>query len=60
MKRPPESFISDYASFRERLDWTKQGDLDDDLLHTQDVYANLRDFLDRWQAKSELMSWTTP
>ncbi|HSV64165.1 MAG TPA: hypothetical protein VLH83_12550 [Chthoniobacterales bacterium] len=49
MKRPPESFISDYAVFRERVDWAERADLDEDLVQTQLFYANMREFLDRWQ-----------
>lgn len=49
VKRPPESFIRDYAAFRERMDWFEATGIGEDVVRAQTLYSEMRDFLDRWQ-----------
>lgn len=49
VKRPPESFIRDYETFREGMDWFEAGGLDEDVVRAQNFYNDVLDFLDRWQ-----------
>jgi hypothetical protein len=52
VKRPPESFFRDYEAFRERMDWAERADLHEDLVQSQLTYADMREFLNRWEGKT--------
>jgi hypothetical protein len=52
VKRPPESFISDYEVFRERMEWVDAGGSAEDVVRGQSVYTEMRNFLDRWQGRT--------
>jgi hypothetical protein len=49
MKRPPESFISDYAAFRERMEWAELSMDEEDFAHVELVHSQMQEFLGRWQ-----------
>lgn len=49
MKRPPDKFIQEYETFRERWRWAQRGIDDNDLVAAQSAHAGMTDFLDRWQ-----------
>ena len=53
MKRPPDKFIQEYETFRERWRWAQRGIDDNDLVAAQSAHAGMTDFLDRWQATWE-------
>ena len=51
MKRPPQKFFREYATFRERFDWAARGIEEGDLPQSQLAHAEMLGFLDRWQGK---------
>lgn len=53
MPMPPPEFPEEYEAFRSRLDWAGEGYFrDHDVVQAQLCYAEMQDFLVRWQGKT--------